>query len=55
MRLRIEPSSGVPIGRQIAEQIRSQCVVGSLEALKERTHASLEDAFLEIQQGVSNG
>ena len=28
---------------------------GSLEALKERTHASLEDAFLEIQQGVSNG
>ncbi len=32
MRLRIEPSSGVPIGRQIAEQIRSQCVVGSLRA-----------------------
>ena len=28
---------------------------GSLEALKERTHTSLEDAFLEIQQGVSNG
>lgn len=28
---------------------------GPLEALKERTHASLEDAFLEIQQGVSNG
>ena len=28
---------------------------GSLEALKERTHTSLEDAFLEIQQGVGNG
>ncbi|MGC9261461.1 MAG: ABC transporter ATP-binding protein [Phycisphaerae bacterium] len=28
---------------------------GSLEALKERTHTSLEDAFLEIQQGVEHG
>jgi ABC-2 type transport system ATP-binding protein len=28
---------------------------GSLEALKERTHSSLEDAFLEIQQGESHG
>ncbi|MHB1769108.1 MAG: ABC transporter ATP-binding protein, partial [Phycisphaerae bacterium] len=28
---------------------------GSLEALKERTNTSLEDAFLEIQQGVGNG
>ncbi len=28
---------------------------GSLEALKERTHTSLEDAFLEIQQGVQHG
>ena len=28
---------------------------GSLEALKERTHTSLEDAFLEIQQGVQRG
>jgi len=28
---------------------------GSLEALKERTHTSLEDAFLEIQQGVKHG
>ena len=28
---------------------------GSLEALKERTNTSLEDAFLEIQQGISNG
>ncbi len=28
---------------------------GPLEALKERTHTSLEDAFLEIQQGLSNG
>ncbi len=28
---------------------------GSLEALKERTNTSLEDAFLEIQQGVQHG
>ena len=28
---------------------------GSLEALKERTHTSLEDAFLEIEQGVQHG
>jgi ABC-2 type transport system ATP-binding protein len=27
---------------------------GTLEALKDRTHTSLEDAFLEIQQGVNN-
>ena len=31
MRLRIEPSSGVPISRQIADQIRSQCVAGALK------------------------
>ncbi len=30
MRIRIEPSSGVPISRQLADQIRSQCVVGTL-------------------------
>lgn len=28
---------------------------GSLESLKERTNTSLEDAFLEIQQGVQHG
>ncbi|MGC9261460.1 MAG: GntR family transcriptional regulator [Phycisphaerae bacterium] len=32
MRLRIEPSSGVPISRQIADQIRWQCVAGALKA-----------------------
>lgn len=31
MRLRIEPSLGVPINRQIADQIRSQCVAGLLK------------------------
>ena len=31
MRLRIEPSSGVPISRQIADQIRSQCVAQALK------------------------
>ena len=31
MRLRIEPSSGVPISRQIADQIRSQCVARALK------------------------
>ncbi len=31
MRLRVEPSSGVPISRQIADQIRSQCVAGALK------------------------
>ena len=28
---------------------------GSLEDLKDRTHLSLEDAFLQMQQGVANG
>jgi GntR family transcriptional regulator len=28
--LRIEPSSGVPVTRQIAEQIRTQCASGAL-------------------------
>ena len=31
MFIRIEPSSGVPIGRQIADQIRSQCAAGALQ------------------------
>ena len=31
MRLRIEPSSGVPISRQIADQIRSQCAARALK------------------------
>ena len=31
MRLRIEPSSGVPISRQIADQVRSQCVARALK------------------------
>lgn len=31
MRLRIEPSSGVPISRQIADQVRSQCVAQALK------------------------
>jgi DNA-binding transcriptional regulator YhcF (GntR family) len=31
LRLRIEPSSGVPISRQIADQIRSQCVAKTLK------------------------
>jgi GntR family transcriptional regulator len=30
MNLRIEPSSGVPVTRQIAEQIRTQCASGNL-------------------------
>jgi GntR family transcriptional regulator len=30
MRLRIEPSSGVPITRQIIDQIRTQCAGGNL-------------------------
>ena len=30
MLLRIEPSSGVPITRQIADQIRAQCAAGNL-------------------------
>ena len=30
MQLRIEPSSGVPVTRQIAEQIRTQCASGTL-------------------------
>ena len=32
MFLRIEPSSGVPIWRQIADQIRSHCATGTLSA-----------------------
>lgn len=32
LRLRIEPSSGVPISRQVADQIRSQCVAGAMKA-----------------------
>ena len=32
MRIRIELSSGVPISRQLADQLRSQCVVGKLKA-----------------------
>ena len=31
MRLRIEPSSGVPMSRQIADQIRSQCAARALK------------------------
>jgi GntR family transcriptional regulator len=30
MQLRIEPSSGIPITRQIADQIRAQCACGAL-------------------------
>jgi GntR family transcriptional regulator len=30
MQFRIEPSSGVPITRQIADQIRAQCAAGNL-------------------------
>jgi GntR family transcriptional regulator len=31
MILRIEPSSGIPITRQIADQIRAQCAAGNLQ------------------------
>lgn len=30
LKLRIEPSSGVPITRQIVDQIRTQCASGNL-------------------------
>ena len=32
MQLKIEPSSGVPVTRQIAEQIRTQCASGGLRS-----------------------
>jgi DNA-binding transcriptional regulator YhcF (GntR family) len=32
LHLRIEPSSGVPVTRQIAEQIRTQCASGALRS-----------------------
>lgn len=60
--MRIEPSSGVPIARQLADQIRTQCASGNLKpgdrlpSVRElaRTLAINQNTVLRVYERLTN-